>query len=164
MASLGLNKLMAPNHYLNLGWPSFMSPYGITRPQWVNPFLTNLHPALSKLMVPVHMIKSNQNRQLRNLHTGRRTTFLHRLRSHRQFCEMRSNTSSTIDQSHKSHNASDKCCTMHNSVTEMCTHFCYKKWCIVGNATGALWDVCIGSIPWLAKDCGNSSTSEMELP
>ena len=92
-------------------------------------------------MVLVHLFRSNQNRQLRNLHTGHRTTSLRRLRSHRQFCEMRSNTSSTIDPSHKSHNALDKFPTMHNSVTEMCTHVhisatkmvhCRRRvWCIV---------------------------------
>ena len=27
----------ATSHYLNQCWPSFMSPYGVTRPQWVNP-------------------------------------------------------------------------------------------------------------------------------
>ena len=26
----------ATSHYLNLCWPSSMSPYGVTRPQWVN--------------------------------------------------------------------------------------------------------------------------------
>ena len=44
------------------------------------------------------------------------------------------------DPSHKSHNASDKCPTIHHFVTEMCIHihFCYKmvhhgiwEWCIV---------------------------------
>ena len=28
--------LTAPSHYLNQCWPRSMSPYGITRPQWVN--------------------------------------------------------------------------------------------------------------------------------
>ena len=27
----------APSHYLNQCWPSFMLPYGVTRPQWVKP-------------------------------------------------------------------------------------------------------------------------------
>ena len=27
---------LATSHYLNQCWPSSMSPYGITRPQWVN--------------------------------------------------------------------------------------------------------------------------------
>ena len=27
--------LQAPNHYLSQYWPGFVSPYGITRPQWV---------------------------------------------------------------------------------------------------------------------------------
>ena len=33
-----------------------------------------------------------------------------------------------VEPSHKSHNALDKCPTMHHFVTEMCTHahFCYK--------------------------------------
>ena len=26
----------ATSHYLNQCWPSFLSPYGVTRPQWVN--------------------------------------------------------------------------------------------------------------------------------
>ena len=27
--------LMAPSHYLRQCWPRYMSPYGVTRPQWV---------------------------------------------------------------------------------------------------------------------------------
>ena len=51
---------------------------------------------------------------------------------------------SSIDQSHKSHNASEKYTTMHHFVTEMCTyvHISVTKWCIVGCDTGALWNLC----------------------
>ena len=44
---------------------------------------------------------------------------------------------------HKSHNALDKYPTMHNFVTEMCTHvhISVTKWCIVWYGTGALWDL-----------------------
>ena len=31
----------ATSHYLNQCWPSSMSPYGVTRPQWVNGILEN---------------------------------------------------------------------------------------------------------------------------
>ena len=51
--------------------------------------------------------------------------------------------SALIDPSHKSHNALDKYPTMHQFVTEMCTHvhIPVTKWCIVGYVTGALWDL-----------------------
>ena len=47
-----------------------------------------------------------------------------------------------IDPSHKSHNALENYPTMHNFVTEMCTHvhISVTNWCIVGYGTGALWD------------------------
>ena len=46
--------------------------------------------------------------------------------------------------SQKSHDTSDKYPTMHDFVTEMCTHvhICVTKWCIVGYGTGALWVLC----------------------
>ena len=45
-----------------------------------------------------------------------------------------------MDPSHKSHNASGKCHTVHRVVTEMCTdvHISVTKWCIVGYGTCAL--------------------------
>ena len=33
----------AASHYLRQCWPSFMSPYGVTRPQWVKSFWASLH-------------------------------------------------------------------------------------------------------------------------
>ena len=44
---------------------------------------------------------------------------------------------------HKSHNALDKCPTIHHVVGELCTyvHFCLTKWCIVRYRTVALWDL-----------------------
>ena len=33
----------APSHYLNQCWPSPMTPYGVTRPQWVLKKLSNKH-------------------------------------------------------------------------------------------------------------------------
>ena len=33
--------LTAPSHYQSKCWPSFMSPYGVTRPQWVNTYHDN---------------------------------------------------------------------------------------------------------------------------
>ena len=49
----------------------------------------------------------------------------------------------TIDQSHKSHNASVPYPTMQHFVTEMCTcvHISVTKWCIVGYLSDALWDL-----------------------
>ena len=32
--------LMAPSHYLSQCWPRSLSPYGVTRPQWVNWYLS----------------------------------------------------------------------------------------------------------------------------
>ena len=48
----------ATSHYLSQCWPSSLSPYGITRPQWVNPCvldLTHGGPLTSdhKLTIPI---------------------------------------------------------------------------------------------------------------
>ena len=50
--------------------------------------------------------------------------------------------------SHKSHNASDNCHTMHHFVTWMCTHvhISVAKWCIVVYEISALWGMCNRSI------------------
>ena len=37
----------ATSHYLSQCWPSFLSPYGVTRPQWVNPMCWYGHPHCS---------------------------------------------------------------------------------------------------------------------
>ena len=49
-------------------------------------------------------------------------------------------SSRQIDPSHKSHNASDICPTMHHFVTEMCTHvhISVTNWCIVEYETGEI--------------------------
>ena len=50
----------------------------------------------------------------------------------------------------KSHDAFDKCPTIHHFVTKMCTHMhmSVTKWCIVRYGTGALWDLWIWSTQW----------------
>ena len=54
---------------------------------------------------------------------------------------------SSIDPSHKSHDASDNI-LQHHFVTEMCTcvHISVTKSCIVGYGTDAFWDLWDGSI------------------
>ena len=63
---------------------------------------------------------------------------------------------SSIDPSHKSHNASDKYPTMHYFATELCTHvhISVTKWCIMGYGTFALWDLCHTSFApfWINHD------------
>ena len=40
----------APSHYLNQCWPRFLLPYGITRPQWVYPYISyDTRPPVSYL-------------------------------------------------------------------------------------------------------------------
>ena len=43
------------------------------------------------------------------------------------------------NQMHRSHNAPVPCPTMRHSK-QKCAHFC-SEWCIVGDGTGALWDL-----------------------
>ena len=73
----------------------------------------------------------------------------------------------SIDPSNKSHNVLGKYPTMHHFVTEMCTrvHISVTKWCIVGSGTGALWDLCNRSIPWLISlaPCVASTWTTMVL-
>ena len=52
----------------------------------------------------------------------------------------------TIEPSHKSHNALDKYPTKHHCVTEMCTYFCYKM------VHCAVWDWCIVGFVWQVTD------------
>ena len=46
-----------------------------------------------------------------------------------------------LDRSHKSRYAPDKCPTMHQFVTEMCTHvhISVTNWCIVGYGSSLMW-------------------------
>ena len=55
----------------------------------------------------------------------------------------------SIDPFYKFHNALDKYPTMHDFVTEMCTHvhISVTKSCITGYDTGALWGLCNGQQP-----------------
>ena len=59
-----------------------------------------------------------------------------------------STSCTTIDPSHKSHNASVPHPTMQHFVTEMCkcVHISVTKCCIVGYLPDALWDLWDGSI------------------
>ena len=46
----------ATSHYLSQCWPSFLSPYGVTRPQWVNNS-THLQDILAILNTNTSMVK-----------------------------------------------------------------------------------------------------------
>ena len=43
----------ATSHYLSQCWPNTVSPHGVTRPQWVNSYLTHLYQ-LTRMMTASH--------------------------------------------------------------------------------------------------------------
>ena len=47
--------LTAPSHYLSQCWPSSMSPYGVTRPQWVN--IKTVFPGTGKPIIRIRQDK-----------------------------------------------------------------------------------------------------------
>ena len=49
----------APSHYLSQRWPRYMSPYGITRPQWVNTLPENNRVVVTTEF-PIRLLKPRQ--------------------------------------------------------------------------------------------------------
>ena len=149
----------ATSHYMNQCWPRSISPYGVTRPQWVN--YHNL--ADRNILVPKHSVhKQLITRSLQCLQMS-----WYRMSSIRWHCAeeldiifakvlytlMISNTFSLLKRhnskrptvlrdciysSYIFNNAPGKYPIMHHFVTEICA----TKWCIVGYETDALWDLC----------------------
>ena len=69
--------LMAPSHYLSLCWHRSMSPYGITRPQWVNIMGTPTEILENQISTSIVNSSYNTVRYNTEQHTTRQWTVNH---------------------------------------------------------------------------------------